>query len=542
MDKAARLAEIAAEIARMKRDRLAALDKEREEIRARHPLAYARLWVPVCRDCGGAMDCPESLAPQHVCRDCGASQARTCQRCAIHAVLVPGVRVGFVLGGNRTGKSEGAAQLDAAYAMGGAHPDVIEWLAANGLPTTRIPKRPGLVVPTALTSGDSRAYVRPKVAKYLPPDWKWLNEHGNGVAICYSPDASPNAAGGVLHFKSVDQGRRGHQGTEVDLYRFDEEPDDYAVVKEARRGLIDRKGLAIFSMTPLRGWTKLLRQFAESPDDDVVVRYLSALDNPYIDPAEVRAILRKASPAEKAARIEGKIAPLEGTVHSDFRRDLHVVKAFDPPADWLRFGGIDFGTRDPFVHLWFALDRSDDVLHVYREHYQPDATLRTHSAEIWHAESCPACMPDPFTDPWWDWRIQSGDGGTIVDGAPCGECAGTGRREPEILVRWADPANLDSRMTLAGEYDLATTPANKDRRTTFEALFDRLSLDAEGRPHIVIHDCCTETIREIENLTWNEKRAGELETKGTDHAHDVLRYVCRGLQLAGYTADHTEDE
>ena len=70
---------------------------------------------------------------------------------------------------------------------------------------------------------------------------------------------------------------------------------------------------------------------------------------------------------------------------------------------------------------------------------------------------------------------------------------------------------------------------------------DGFALDAAGRPGIQIHDCCIETIREVENLTWDETRRAELETKGDDHAHDVLRYVCYGLRRAGYGRVESEE-
>jgi len=504
-----------------------------------HPLALATLWAPRCLDCGEwsprlkVWEGPEMEwtgdGLVHECPDCGHREARTSQRLAIQAVLYGEHDRCFVLGGNRTGKSEGTAQLTVAVILGRDHADVISWCRENGfdmdrIPERRLPRGAGLGYAVALTSNDSAQYVRPKIERYMPAGTEYRNWGGNGQAVATAPN------GATLVCKSVDQGRRAMQGAAARVVWLDEEPDGsdaLGIIEELDARLTDFDGYMVFSMTPLKGWTPLLEQHLRKPRPDVLSRNLDALDNPHVPRHSVVKRLARYGERIREARRRGVIAALEGSVHPDFLRDVHVVPAFEVPDEWARFDAIDFGARDPFVHLW-AARAPDDVLHVFREHYQKDTRLRDHARTIWAAEGCPDCMPSDFgSDEWRAWLFASSD---------CETCGGSGRREREPERRWADPEGRDARETLEDEFGIPSETARKDRRASFDALDERMQLDVEGKPHIVIHDCCVNTIREVENLVWNEKRKGEMEVKGDDHAWDCLRYLAFGIVL--YDRDH----
>jgi hypothetical protein len=527
---------------------------ETAEHRAKHPLAHARLWAPRCLQCGEwspvlkQWDGPEmtwtGVAQVHECPDCGVREARTSQRLAVMRSLYSDADRVFILGGNRTGKSEGAAQVVTAVCLGRDHPDVVSWCNENGIdlalvPERRLPTGPGLGYAVALTSNDSKQYVRPKITRYMPDAAKYYNWNGNGQA-----DAKCNGAAVIC--KSVDQGRRSMQGAAARVVWPDEEPDGGdtdGIVEELDARLTDFDGWMLFSMTPLRGWTPLLESHVRHPRADVLVLHLDALDNPFVPRHSVLKRLARYGERIRLARQRGVITALEGAVHPEFERANHVVESFTPPKEWPTFGSIDFGTRAPFVHVWAALDQSDGVVHVYREHYQADTLIRDHARAIWDAEGCDECQPHEIgSDAWWRWRMSAASGKTTKDGKVCPECSGSGRSEEEPYVRWADPEGLDSRGTLAHDFDIQTTVARKNRRASFDALDDLIQLDVEGKPHIVFHDCCTNTIREMENLTWDERKKDETAVRGDDHAWDALRYLAYGLRLAGWTQPIRDDD
>lgn len=448
-----------------KRQEMAARIAAKQRHRKAHPLAYATLW----------------------------HSAKTSQRDAVACVFDPSVTEVWMLGGNRSGKSEGAAMTDIVWALGRDHPDSQAWAARNGIDISCVQPGPGLVYNGAPTGNDSRRYVRPKIRKYCPEGTTYRSWGSDNEAEATLPN------GGRIVCKTVKQGREGWQGDACHYVRFDEEPSDGAVVREAMARLIDFDGKICFSMTPLNGWTDLLESHVRTPDPDVRVRWLHGEDNPHIPNEALNRILSKFGAHERDARLRGEIVALEGRVFTDWRRDMHVIPSQPIPDDWLRFVGWDFGTRNPTAVVWMAHDPKDDVVHVYRLHYEADRTL------AWHAER--------FT------KLSEGEAIEFV-------CA--------------DSADRGARLSLVQEgiTTVASRKGPNSIRDGINTIAARLAPDAEGRPHLVIHECCTELIKEIESYRWDTtKKKGDMADaplKKQDHAIDAMRYALTMFQRGGY--------
>lgn len=411
------------------------------------------------------------------------------------AQRVAGSTAFALLGGNGSGKTEFAAQLCVASALGRHHPAVQRWLSANGLPDETVPPYPGRVLFSALTSNDSRKVLREKVRRFLPPGCKWRNEGGDGEAEVRMPGAVGN--GGVIVFKSNDQGRRAYQADEFDVIVLDEEHDSdvfgECLVRIGRRPW---KGCyVLLSMTPLKGMTYVYDDFIATPKPGYRFAEVDGRDNPYIDQAGRARRMARYGEHERAARESGKFVSLSGLVYADWSRAVHLVPAFAVPREWPRYAGIDFGTSNPFACVVTALDPRDDTLHVLWTHYQPGMRWEEHAALL---------------------RRRFDEDGT-----------------PAVI--WADPEEANGRMTLA-EHGVITQPARKDIRPGINAVAARLARDANGRPHIVVHDRPENLplIREIEGYVWaprsGQRDAPDLPVKLNDHAMDALRYLAFGLE------------
>jgi phage terminase large subunit-like protein len=352
-----------------------------------------------------------------------------------------------------------------------------------------IPKGPGAVCASALTASDSRSVQRAKVAEFLPADHRWLNRDGNGEARCIFPH------GGYILFKSNDAGSRRFQGDAWDLFWADEEHDQ-AVYNEARMRLVDRGGRSLLTMTPLKGLTWVWARFLDKPEARTASYALHSEDNPHIPQAYLAALLASYGDHERAARSKGEFTTLEGRVYGGWARHLHLVEPFDVPEDWTRYGSIDFGTRNPFAYLHAAHDHSDDTIHITGMRYQAERTMSQ------HAEALRAL---------WS-RLG----------------------EPSWIV--ADPEDKGSRLALAREHGMATLKARKSIRPGISAVAERLALDAQGRPHLLIHNTpeLAPLIREIEGYVWDAKNSKadqpDKPLKKDDHAMDALRYLC--MQVA----------
>lgn len=410
------------------------------------------------------------------------------------AVQQLALEITALFGGNRSGKTEAARTLAGAFALGGDHPAVRMFCEHNGIPPGTIPDGPGKVYMVALSSNDSLRYHREQIAKLLPrAGVRWWNRNYRGEARCRIevPGYDEYAE---IWFKSCDQGREAMQGDAVRLIVFDEEPPE-DVFNEARMRLLDQAGRIILSMTPLKGLTWVYDKIASVPNTrNQKSFWIHTRHNPWLPPERLEDVFNGLSNAEAAARAEGRFIALEGLVWPQWSRALHVCEAFEVPEDWPRYRVIDFGTRNPTAVLWGALS-PDDVLYLYREHYEAEKTL-AHHAEVMKR----------YTEP--------------------------------ISQTWADPKHPQLMLDLVDTHGIDCEKANKDVRLGIDVVARRLhGVDVEGKRVVglQVFDTLVNFIREIENYIWDPATQGradqrEQPLKKHDHLMDDLRYMCVGIQ------------
>ena len=436
-----------------------------------NPLAYALLW--------------HNEKPK-------TSQRAPIQKAGVDAVLASG--------GNGAGKTELGAQVSVAVALGRDDPSVQAWIKANDVEPSLIPPTPGIVLASSLNSALSVNVQRAAIDKYLPAGTKWRNRDGPGLSEARTPN------GGRILFVTNDAGARAIQGYKAHLLWMDEE-HDMGIYNEGCQRLTrcqweGRSGWALLTMTPLKGLTWVYDRFIQDPEEGTHTCWLHGADNPWIDQEKRARLLRQYGAHERSARDRGEFVTLEGRVYADFRRDIHVIDPIEPvPAHWPRYGSIDFGTRNPFCFLLFAVDPSDDVVHVIGEHYQAEWTLSQHAHKI---------------------HDMTNHGG------------------PSLQWIVADPEDRGSRLSLAREHGISTVVAKKQIRAGVNAVCERLALDVEGRPHLVIHrGKAPNLVREIESYVWDTRSSKTLDPKDlprkkNDHAVDALRYGCMALSSSAF--------
>jgi phage terminase large subunit len=413
--------------------------------------------------------------------------------------MEPGEDCTLAAGGNGAGKTEMGSQIAAAVCMGANDSAVQIWMKNNSIRPDLIPPEGGTVLASSLNASLSIHVQRAAIKKYLPPGTEWRNEAGPGTSVATLPNQNK------VIFVTNDSGARSYQGFSAALCWLDEEHDESvyneALQRVSRVRWSGRSGWLLLTMTPLKGLTSwVYKRFVETPDPGTKIHYIHGGDNPYIDQAKRERILRSYGQHERAARDKGEFTAMEGLVYQ-FDRRLHVCEAFDPPADWKRFGSIDFGVRNPFCYLLAAMDPSDSVLHLYRCHYRREWTLRQHLEAI-----------REITDV-----------------------------EPEWVV--ADCEDRGSRLTLSREYDYPTLPSKKGKgsvRAGLNRVHDLMNPDCEGRPHLVIHDhpSMNPVIHEFQSYRWDTTKSKRDQPdnplKKDDHAMDCVRYLCSTLALSTF--------
>jgi len=187
----------------------------------------------------------------------------------------------------------------------------------------------------------------------------------------------------------------------------------------------------------------------------------------------------------------------EGAVYSEFDEDIHVCRgcvsddgdftecttnADCPRAKAARriIGGIDFGFKDPFVHLWAAFDGDGRML-VFDEHYVCGQDNE------WHAEQILKRKRKP--------------GKTVADHDPLSIAT---LRKHGVYCKKARKGSIQ------GGIDLIKA---------------RLKVQKDGRPRYEVCKFCVNTISEKYMYLYDDKKGDPIDAN--NHAMDVERYIAQ---------------
>lgn len=248
----------------------------------------------------------------------------------------------------------------------------------------------------------------------------------------------------------------------------------------------------------------------------ITTQYIPSLatENPYITDDYVFELEQKPD-ALKRALLNGDWDSFEGQVFTEFankpehyldRRWTHVIAPFDIPHDWPRYMSFDHGYSEPFACQWWAIDHKGTA-YLYREWY--------------------GCVPRKADTGIKLTPVQIADG--ILE-----------REEPEIadnirVVRTADPAIFDKSRGFSVADQMAPGYQGRSRGVLFNKgdntriagkmeVHERLRFDSEGRPGMYIFSTCTDWIRTVPNLPYDEKKREDVDSDAEDHDYDAMRY------------------
>ena len=180
------------------------------------------------------------------------------------------------------------------------------------------------------------------------------------------------------------------------------------------------------------------------------------------DPAYLRTLQRLPEHLRRAY-LDGDWDVLSGRYFPEFSRQRHVVEPFPLPTWWRRFRAMDWGYRDPCCVLWVAVSPEGQLV-VYRELY----VTETLSSQV-------------------------------------------ARKVRELSL---------------GE-KIAYTVASPDawQQRGLPRLREALALQADGQPGLVIFPQCTELLRTLPLLTYDEHDHEDVSDGCEDHAPEALRYA-----------------
>lgn len=314
-----------------------------------------------------------------------------------------------------------------------------------------------------------------------------------------------------------------YQGTEVDILFLDEATQlSEQQIKDLNacvRGTSRYPRRTYYTCNPggkSHGYIKRLfvqKEYLtnEYPEDYSFIQSL-VYDNDVLmtqDPEYVRA-LEALPEAKRKAWLEGDWDSFIGQVFNEWRNDpshykdrlwTHVIDDFEIPQDWKIYRGYDHGYSKPFSVGWFAVD---------------------HDGRIYRIAEWYGCTNEPNTG--LQLTVQE-----IAEGIKERE-----RTLPNLKGRKvygiADPAIWGSQSgeSIEEMFEKCGVYFNKGDHTRLAGIMQfhyRLSFNPYGMPMFYCFKSCTQFIRCIPLLIYDEKNVEDIDTTLEDHNYDETRYV-----------------
>lgn len=218
----------------------------------------------------------------------------------------------------------------------------------------------------------------------------------------------------------------------------------------------------------------------------------SKIDDNYFlmekDP-EYKTRLQNLDEREQRALLHGDWDIEGGFFFDEFKRDIHICKPFEIPAEWRRYRAIDYGL-DCFAVLWIAVNSLGECF-VYREFSKSDMVI-----------SDAAKKAEELTDEEIKHTY-----------AP-----------PDLWGRSQESGK--SRADLFRSGGLKIIKSDNNRVSGWACIKEMLKPNANGDVKLHIFDTCINLIEHIATIQVDEKNPNDCATQPHDITHlpDALRY------------------
>lgn len=340
---------------------------------------------------------------------------------------------------------------------------------------------------------------------------------------------APDYGGGIIKFRNLDDPSK-YQSAEFAAIAVDElTKNEKSVFDDLRNrlrwpGISDIKFLASTNPGGVgHAWVKKLwldRVFEENETEPEQFHYVRALaqDNPHIDPSYLKQL--ESLPTDKRrAYLEGDWDIFKGQYFTEFRREVHVIKPFTIPDDWKRFRMGDYGFNAPSAVYWGAIS-PDGQLFLYRELYRSGLSYSALVDEV-------SALTSPTEDIAYD----------VFDPA-------IWSRKGENDAGLSGAEIMQNRYKELKKKNLNLIKGDNDRLNGWAMLREYLKpyhFNGQLTARLQIFDTCTELIRTLPALIYDQHRTEDVDTDGDDHGPDAVRYGVMSRPKPAITSVQKED-
>ena len=250
----------------------------------------------------------------------------------------------LILGGNRSGKTNFGVS-DVAHHFLGTHP-----FRENRMPMTI--KVLGEDFPNHMNN-----VVTPQLLHRIPKSAiKKLGKTSQGFVnkiVGYN--------GSCIDIMVYEQDVGKFESFAADMAWFDEPPPE-DIYKGVFRGLMDKEGFELFTMTPIKEpwiYNDLWIPALEGSLDDTETFILMTECNPFITDKALKDFKQTMSEEVQDARLRGQFSHLSGLIYKAFRRETHVIPYFEWPREWPVWMCIDPHPKKPHAITWLGVTNKD---------------------------------------------------------------------------------------------------------------------------------------------------------------------------------------
>jgi len=411
------------------------------------------------------------------------------------------------VGSNRSGKTESAMAELVMHATG-LYPD---WYPEHK--RRDIPQKILWVSPTF---EHIQNFVEPKFEKLVPKESIVGKPRRHSYGYLAQVDVR-HKSGGVsqVFFKSQEQKLMSFEGSDYDI-AISDEPLSRPLYSSIVRGLVDRGGVMIFTLTPIeQQWMK--EELCDRADGKFIEMFVADIhDNlfdikgkPILNKQYIKEFEDSIPEEEREIRIHGRWYHLSGIVFKEIEPSVHRIEDHKVPTDSPVISVTDPHDRNPHWTIWAYIDKTDDV-------YICGELIATGSPEEYTAKML-------AHEKYMNWRVKR----RIIDPNFGNKPKAVGSR-----IRVVDQfRSAGLRGLILGIDD---DEAGKVKIREYLKYDKRKPVDISNKPKLYFFkDGARETYRAISNLQYDDwskhlhdmKELKESVRDKNKHASDVIRYL-----------------
>ena len=413
------------------------------------------------------------------------------QQRVIEAINSNNKKIIVMVGGNRIGKSTIGVVVVGSLCLGYQPWDKKETIFGNKPIRVRI-------MTTDWEKGAGEVIV-PKLIEWLPYGSYETKKNNVGVESNFK-----FKNGSTIEILTHKQETRQMEGWSGHFLLLDEPcaKDKYIANK---RGLIDFKGVVLFTMTALsEPW--ILDDIVLCTDKEVFAIGDIAMDeNPYLDKQSIEEFKRSLKDEDEiVARIKGGWRILAGRVLKEFNADTHIIKPFKLPFGYPVVVMIDLHLNKPQAIGFYTVDRMgrqfviDEVWENISPEEIADAIIRRKRQNLWDLKTV-------FIDP-----LSKGDSQFMKN-------------------RFDVEDSFSIIKNLLQKEDITLFVASKDKESGVRNIKNFL-MGMNNIPSLFFFETCKRHIHEI--MRWVYDEDGKPSKSGDDHfMENLYRFTLTGTRF-----------